>query len=95
MFQGFARPLILLALFFLCACYPVRIERPVSSQEPVRLPQHFFLFGLIGESTIDLRKECPNGIASFGDRATPLNWVFSIVTLGLYTPRTVMIECQQ
>ena len=95
MFQGFTRPLILPALVFLCACYPVRIERPVSGHEPLKLQQHFFLFGLIGESTIDLRKECSTGIASFGDRATPLDWVFSVLSIGLYTPRTVMVECQR
>jgi hypothetical protein len=95
MFQGFARLIAVSALFFLCACYPIRIERPVSGQDPVQMHQNFFLFGLIGEPTIDLRKECSGGVASFGDRATPLDWVFSILTIGLYTPRTVTIECQQ
>ena len=55
--------------------------------------QDFYVLGLIGEHDIDLVKRCPRGTASFGDIVSPLDLLFTVGTLGIYAPRTVVVEC--
>ncbi len=86
-------PLILAAVLGLSGCFITRIERPVAGLEPVELRQHFFFAGLVGESVVDLASECPRGVASFGDRFTFVDIVLAIASVGIYTPRTVVIHC--
>lgn len=84
---------VLLAGLFLSGCYVTRIDRPVARLEAVELRQHFFLGGLVGEGSIDLARECPRGVASFGDRFTFVDVMLAIASVGIYTPRTVVINC--
>jgi len=88
--------LSLLLLLLTCAgfgCYSVRVERQTVAGETRQIKQNFFLLGRIGESEIDLSKECPSGVASFGDIFTWSDVLLSIVTIGIYTPRTVILKC--
>ena len=81
-------------LVFACSgCYIVNVERPVAAGTRSYHRQHFFLLGRIGEYDIDLAKECPQGVAAFGDRFTFVDALFGIATAGIYTPRTVVIQC--
>jgi len=50
----------------------------------------YWLFGIIGEHEVDLDSVCPMGVASW--RAESVAWV-DILTLGVYTPRKVVVEC--
>ena len=85
--------LLATALCLVSGCFVTRVENPVAGLDPVELRQHFFLAGLVGEGDVDLARECPRGVASFGDRFTFLDIVFGIASVGIYTPRTVVIQC--
>ena len=37
----------------------------------------------------------PEGVARFRSGATPLQWVGEVVTLGFWSPRTVVVECAE
>jgi hypothetical protein len=86
-------PLLLLPAL-LAGCYTVRIDRRLAAMDPVHIREHFFAFGLIGEATHDLSTLCPKGVASYGDFFSPLDILFTAVTVGIYSPRTVTIECR-
>ena len=90
------RPKILLltaALIFCSGCFSVQVERQTAAGETRRLKQNFFLLGRIGEPEINLTEECPSGVSSFGDTFTWSDVLIGIVTIGIYTPRTVVIKC--
>lgn len=86
-----------LLLVFLTAfssgCHTVRVERPVTALDAVEERQPFFLLGLVGENEIDLARQCPRGIASIEEKFTFLDAVFSLASVGIYTPRTVAVRC--
>ena len=88
------RQLLALCLALACSgCFAVDIERQVAGAPPKELKQHFFLFGRIGEPEINLTQECPSGVASYGDRFTFTDVLLGLLTVGIYTPRTVVIRC--
>jgi hypothetical protein len=54
----------------------------------------YFLFGIVGEHTIDVREFC--GRAELHEVTTGTNfltWLTTLVTLGIYSPRKVNITC--
>lgn len=78
----------------IAGCYSTHVERDVSSLDAKQLRQNFFLFGLLRESQVDLTQECPRGVASFGDKFTVGDLLFTALTVGLYSPRTVFVRCE-
>jgi hypothetical protein len=69
------------------------LDVPVSGGPLLRERQHFFLFGLIGENEVRLNLQCPRGATSFGDEFFPSDVLFSLISLGIYTPKTVLVRC--
>jgi hypothetical protein len=52
-----------------------------------------FLFGLVAGSPIDVRQQCPSGIAVASTRQSFANGVVGMLTLGIFTPHEVSITC--
>jgi Bor protein len=92
------RPVVLAAAaaLALAACQTIRYEagRPASPRH-VELQVHFFFWGLSGKPVIDLDAACPEGVARWRSEATAGNWLVDVVTLGIYNPRTITIECAE
>ncbi len=84
----------LVALATATGCYTVRFQ---SSMPPggARYEEkgHFFLWGLVGEKEVDLRKLCPAGPSRWQNQQTFVDGLVGFVTLGIYIPRTVNVEC--
>lgn len=55
--------------------------------------EHFFVLGLVGEKTLDLASQCPKGVASLSEQLTPVDFLFSLCSVGIYTPKTVTYRC--
>lgn len=54
----------------------------------------FFLWGLVGEETLDVRQFCGNGqVAQVQTGANVLTVLVSAVTLGIYAPRKAYVWC--
>ncbi len=85
-----------LAALALTACHAVRYDtgRPASARRYEKTV-HFFLWGFKGKPTIDLDAACPEGVARFGSKAPPLYWVAEVATLGIWSPRRVVVECAE
>jgi hypothetical protein len=88
--------LVCLTLLALGGCHAVRFDtgRPASPRV-VTVPVNFFVWGLIGNHVVDLDAACPEGAARWQNRASPLNAFVDLVTLGIWSPRTVIIECAE
>jgi len=84
------------AALALAACHVVRYDAgiPVS---PRRVEQtvHFFFWGLTGEARIDLDAACPDGAARWRNEAGFLDVLADLFTLGIWSPRTVVVECAE
>lgn len=56
--------------------------------------QSFFLFGLIGESFIDVKSICGDRpVKQMQTQETFVDGLLGSVTLGIYTPRTASVWC--
>jgi len=85
-----------LAAFALAGCHVVRYDtgRPASPRV-VTIPVNFFVWGLVGDRVIDLDAACPEGAARWRNQATAGDAIFDVITLGIWSPRTVVIECAE
>ena len=89
------RPLVLaIALATQAGCFATTFTtgRPASNQHTERtLP--FWFWGLSGAHEVDLDAICPGGVAKFQVVSQPIDTLFDTLTLGIYSPRTAVVEC--
>lgn len=80
----------------LSACHAVRYDagRP-ASQRRYETTVHFWLWGLAGKPRVDLDAACPEGVSRFRNDAGPLHWIAQVATLGVWSPRRVVVECAE
>lgn len=52
-----------------------------------------YIFGLVAGQPIDVRQQCPGGIAYASTRMTFPNGLVGMITFGLFTPHEVKITC--
>ncbi len=84
------------AALALAACHTVRYDagRP-ASQRRWEKEVHFFAWGLAGKPRIDLDAACPEGVARFRNEAGPLESIAQVATVGIWSPRRVVVECAE
>jgi len=84
------RALLALAALSLGACAP-REVRPQEYQAWV----NGFVFGLVGQRSLDVRDVCPSGSARQVEvRQTATTTLLTVASFGLYSPRQVRIRCR-
>lgn len=52
-----------------------------------------YVFGLVAGQPIDVRSQCPSGIAYASTRVTFPNGLVGLITFGLFTPHEVKVTC--
>jgi hypothetical protein len=52
-----------------------------------------FLFGLVAGQPVDVRSQCPSGVAIASTRMTFANGLVGGLTLGLFSPHEVKVTC--
>lgn len=90
------RPVALAAIALLASgCYRqvVQTGRTPSASVIHRPWTHTFLWGLVPAEPIDVTAECRSGIATVVTEQSFLNGVATVLTLGIWTPRDVTINC--
>src|SRR5690606_15328834 len=94
--RSFSRLLLLVAAgSLLSGCYRTayRTDLPKSGiKYEKRLD--YFAFGLIGDHEVDLDSICPFGVAEWRTEATLFN-LWDVLTLGIYSPRTLVVRCAE
>lgn len=88
--------LVLVLSAFLCAgCYHQVVQTgatPAPGTAAVTKTANLYFFGLAG-AEVDATVDCPTGVAIIETRQTFLNGLLGVLTLGIYTPRTVTLTC--
>ncbi|MHB8878978.1 MAG: Bor/Iss family lipoprotein [Myxococcaceae bacterium] len=56
-------------------------------------PASYFLWGLVGEKVVDLRRICPGGVARWKNQQSAVDAILGWISLGIYVPRTIVVEC--
>jgi hypothetical protein len=92
--QWFGAAALALALTA-CSTHSIKYKNPTAAGGGTvhSERQSFFLWGLVGGSEIDLAQVCPSGVARIEDRNSFGDQLFAMFTGGLYSPRSVEIEC--
>ncbi len=89
-----SRLLLAVALLALTpACHHVAYQTRLPGGGRVQKKQlDYWFWGLRGKHDVDLDELCPEGVASF---RTEDSWfgLIDFATLGIYTPRTLIVEC--
>lgn len=76
------------------ACNTMRFEvadGPTGAE--IRDRKAYFLWGLTPAIREDMREHCPAGVAQIREQTTFGDGALSIVTLGIYSPRTSHYTC--
>jgi hypothetical protein len=69
-------------------------DRKISSTPTYQDSKPFFLWGLVGDHTVDVSQVCTNGEATqMQTQHTFLDGLLGFVTLGIYAPRTAKVWC--
>lgn len=59
--------------------------------------EHWFVstwaWGLIPAKPIDVRRECPGGVATIMTEQSLVNTIITVLTIGIYVPRHVRVTC--
>ncbi len=90
------RALAAAAALALAGCHAVRYDagRPASPRRYEKTI-HFWLWGFKGDGRVNLDDACPEGVARFRSESTALQWVAQVVTIGFWSPRSVVVECAE
>lgn len=85
---------MLAAAFLATGCYTTRFQTNLApGGAKYEEKGNFFLWGLVGEKEVDLKKLCPAGAARWQNQQTFVDGLVGFVTLGIYIPRTIDVEC--
>jgi hypothetical protein len=90
--------IIATGLSVLGGCYNVSYvsKTRMPSTKKIDHDLGFWLWGLVGVEHIDLQKDCgADGVAKIRSRNTFVDEVLTVITLGIYAPRTTTVTCAQ
>jgi hypothetical protein len=87
----------LAAAIVLAGCYRVTVvTQAAPSTTIVDKPwQNSFVEGIVPPPELNVREQCPRGVAKVMTQRSFLNGVVDILTWGIYTPLQVTVTCAQ
>lgn len=88
-------PALLCATLMSSACFhqAVQTGAPVGTTVVDKPWVNTFIFGLVAAPEIDVRQQCPSGVATIETEQSFLNGLVAAVTIGIYTPQHVRVTC--
>jgi hypothetical protein len=84
-----------LAAILLAGCYHVTVvtAAPPASTTVNKEWQNSFVYGLVPPSELNVKDQCPNGVAKVETERSFLNGLVSLLTWSIYTPMHTEITC--
>ena len=84
----------------LSACSAVTIQpqatAKITSQANYEDSRPFYLWGLVGEQRVDVKQICSNTpVIQMQSQQTFSDEALSLITLGIYSPHTIKVWCQE
>jgi hypothetical protein len=85
----------LVAVLATTACVRITVTSNATPDPTVveRPQQHSFVAGLVPPTEINVRQECPNGVATVETVHSPANMLATLVTFGIWSPLSVKVTC--
>ena len=92
--------ILIFSLISLGGCAAITITKSGASDFTYRpnyeVTKHFFLWGLIGEHTVNTRAACKDTpVQQMQSKFTVRDVLYGALTLGLYLPRTARVWCER
>lgn len=82
------------AALCLTGCYTVRYQSKLQGGGAEQEQRgDFFLWGLVGTETVQLKQLCPQGASSWKSQTTFVDALLTFITIGIYSPRHVFVQC--
>lgn len=84
-----------LAAILLAGCYHVTVvtAAPPASTTVNKEWQNSFVYGLVPPPELNVKDQCPNGVAKVETERSFLNGLVSLLTWSIYTPMHVEVTC--
>ena len=82
-----------LATFYGCYAATVKTGLPASNDVIKKSFASSWIYGLVPPSTVETIAKCPNGVAIVETKLSFVNQVVSALTLGIYTPMSIVVTC--
>ena len=86
---------LLTAVVVLSGCYHATIETglPPGTQTLEKPWASSLIYGLVPPQTVETASRCPNGVARVETQQSFVNGLVRFLTLGIYTPMTIVVTC--
>lgn len=84
-----------LAAILLAGCYHVTVvtSAPPASTAVNKEWQNSFVYGLVPPAELNVKDQCPNGVAKVETERSFLNGLVSLLTWSIYTPMHTEVTC--
>lgn len=78
-------------------CFHATIETdlPPSNRRIENKWASGWILGLVPPPTVETAERCPNGVARVDTERSFLNQIVSILTIGIYTPMSIIVTCAE
>jgi hypothetical protein len=86
---------LLAVVVVLAGCYHANIETglPPGTQTLEQKWASAWVYGLVPPAVVETASRCPNGVARVETQLSFLNQVVALLTIGIYTPMTIVVTC--
>ena len=77
------------------ACFHQSVQSGLQPSSTVVEPQYVstWLWGIIAAQPIDVRQQCPSGVAKVETEQSFMNGLVGALTLGIYSPQRLRVTC--
>jgi hypothetical protein len=86
---------VIVAAALATGCFRVTYQNPALPPNGVvhEGSSAFFIAGLVGDARVPAYQMCPGGVSQIETGLSFVDIVLTVVTVGIYTPRSYQIEC--
>ena len=91
-----SRRTLVVALALLTAgCFHQKVHSGLTPSETIVEKQFVatWLWGIVPAEPIDVRQQCPSGVATVETQQSFLNGLVGALTLGIYSPQRLLVTC--
>jgi hypothetical protein len=77
------------------ACFQQKVHSGLTPSETIVEKQYVatWLWGIVPAEPIDLRQQCPAGVATVETQQSFMNGFVAVLTLGIYSPQRLLVTC--
>lgn len=89
------RTVLIFGVLSATACFHqvVQTGRPAGSTVVDRQFVATWLWGIVPAQPIDVRQQCPSGVATIETEQSFMNGLVGLLTLGIYSPQHLRVTC--